>query len=676
MTDMSRPKFRGGAIIRTECALIALSEGPCGRPVGCSMAASNNRGTPCADCIVYPSTETFAGHFSENDHRQFRLIRSDPFLLISPQADRSLAPGRCLSPGVGIPYPTSGTGLQQICSCHGHLIGGVIMPCPHFSIGIVSRGSGGSSHSCTDSASYQSGEKIYSEYEGVWHSGKHTERIVHTDILLPPNAPKEYQNRSTLWNAVDTSEKSSVAQTARRIIVALPRELSLDENIALITSYCQEQFVDKGMIADIAVHHENDGNPHAHVLLTMRAMDENGKWLPKTKTSYQLDENGERIKDANGKPKRIRLDTVDWNSQGKAEVWRHAWEIKQNEFLEKTGCSERVDMRSYKRQGIEKIPQQHMGPAVTAMERKGVDTEIGNRNQEISSGNQSLDLLQRMIEMLKHILQSLMDLIRSISVIENPEEKNLVDLLNAYRDLRAQDLIQSNPEKQNLSEDAELTAFDDAMLLIADLDVTTVNDLALCINDVNRELVSLQNEIQSIDLRLQDINTILQADHTIRNAEPVFEKYCAIHFTAAREKYREQHGAEMDKAVKSKAVLKKLNVSVPVDRKALQNEAATLKEKLTVMSTELGGMKQKMIRLQNLRNCIRKVMPEALPARRADGKEFIHENMDAVTNQKNLDRMATRVTEQAIRHSEERGINAATKQKEEAQHVHDDQKKR
>ena len=132
----------------------------------------------------------------------------------------------------------------------------------------------------------------------------------------------------------------------------------------------------------------------------------------------------------------------------------------------------------------------------------------------------------------------------------------------------------------------------------------------------------------------------------------------------------------MDKAVKAKAVLKKLNVSVPVDRKALQKEAATLKEKLTVMSTELGGMKQKMIRLQNLRNCIRKVMPEALPARRADGKESIHENMDAVTNQKNLDRMATRVTEQAIRHSEEQGITAITKQKEKEQHAQDDQKKR
>ena len=106
--------FRGGAIIRTECALIALSEGPCGKLVGCSAAAANNRGTPCADCIGYPSTETIAGHFSENDHRQFRLIRSDPFLLISLRADLSLAPGKCPSPVLGNLIPSTGDGQATL----------------------------------------------------------------------------------------------------------------------------------------------------------------------------------------------------------------------------------------------------------------------------------------------------------------------------------------------------------------------------------------------------------------------------------------------------------------------------------------------------------------------------------------------------------------------------------
>lgn len=550
------------------------------------------------------------------------------------------------------------------------------MPCPHFSIGIVSRSSGGSSHSCTDSASYQSGDKIYSKYEGVWHSGKHTERIVHTDILLPPNAPEEYRDRSTLWNAVDAIEKSSVAQTARRIIVALPRELSLEDNIALITAYCQEEFVDKGMIADIAVHEEHDGNPHAHIMLTVRAMDESGKWLPKTRTSYLLNENGERVMDANGKPKRIRMDTVDWNHQDKAEIWRHAWEEKQNKYLEKAGCSERVDMRSYQRQGIDKIPQRHMGPAVTAMERKGVDTEIGIQNQEISSNNQILANLHRMLEMIISWLNSLLDLFRTINTIENPEEQSIRDLLAAYRDLHAQDLTHNNPDHPNPSEDAELTAFDDALLLTAELDVTTVNDLAIYINDANHKLVSLQEQIQTIDHRMQDIDTILQADQTILKTKPVFEKYSTIHFKAASEKYREQHGVEMDKAAKAKAVLKKLNMSVPINRKALKNESELLNEKLTVMSADLSSMKQEMNRLQNLRNCIRKVIPEALPDRRTNGKESIHEITEIAANQKNLDRMATRVTEQAIRQTERWEISAFTRQKEKVPYVHNDQRKR
>ncbi len=536
------------------------------------------------------------------------------------------------------------------------------MPCPHFSIGIVSRGSGGSSHSCTDSASYQSGEKIYSEYEGVYHSGKHTERIVHTDILLPPNAPEEYRDRSTLWNAVDASEKSSVAQTARRIIIALPRELSLEDNIALITEYCQEQFVDKGMIADIAVHEEHDGNPHAHIMLTVRAMDENGKWLPKTKTSYLLDENGERVMDANGKPKRIRVDTVDWNCQDKAEIWRHAWEIKQNEALEKAGCSERVDMRSYKRQGIDKIPQRHMGPAVTAMERKGVDTEIGIQNQEISSNNQILANLHRMLEMIINWLNSLMDLFRSIETIENPEEKSVRDLLATYRDLRIKDL--TNDAAVAVSDDAELIAFDNALAFVKELNIETVDELAIHINDVNQNLISLHDQVQATEHRLQDIDAIIRADQTIQDAKPIFEEYRKLHWENDRRTFREKHGAEMSKTVKAKDLLKKLQVSRPIDKSALENEASQLTAKLKSTRADLDNLKQQMKQLQNLRNCIRKVIPNAMPLKTPDGKVSFHEIAETANNQKNLDRMMDRATDREIRPKAVPEIKAIAKPKE------------
>lgn len=536
------------------------------------------------------------------------------------------------------------------------------MPCPHFSIGIVSRGSGGSSHSCTDSASYQSGEKIYSEYEGTWHSGKHTERIAHTDILLPPNAPEEYRDRSTLRNAVDASEKSSVAQTARRIIIALPRELSLEDNIALITEYCQEQFVEKGMIADIAVHEEHDGNPHAHIMLTVRAIDENGKWLPKTKTSYLLDENGERVLDANGKPKRIRKDTVDWNCQDKAEIWRQAWEKKQNEALEKAGCSERVDMRSYRRQGIDKIPQRHMGPAVTAMERKGVGTEIGNQNQEISNNNQLLANLHRMLEMIINWLNSLMDLFRSIETIENPEEKSVRDLLAAYRDLRIKDL--TNDAAFAVSDDTELIAFDNALAFVKELNIETVDELAIHINDVNQNLISLHDQVQATEIRLQDIDAIIRADQTIQDVKPIFEEYRKLHWENDRKIFREKHGAEMSKALKAKDLLKKLQVSRTIDKNVLKNEASQLTAKLKSAQANLDNLKQQMKRLQNLRNCIRKVIPNAMPFKTPNDKVSFREIAETANNQKNLDRMMDRATDREIRPKEALEIKTIAKPKE------------
>ena len=110
------------------------------------------------------------------------------------------------------------------------------IPCPHFDIEIVSRGKG---RSVIVAAAYQSGETRFRQYTGTWESGDHEERIVHKEILLPPNAPREYADQQTLWNAVDASEDSPNAQTARRLIIALPKELTLEQNIELIRLYCQ-----------------------------------------------------------------------------------------------------------------------------------------------------------------------------------------------------------------------------------------------------------------------------------------------------------------------------------------------------------------------------------------------------------------------------------------------------
>ena len=109
------------------------------------------------------------------------------------------------------------------------------------------------------------------------------------------------------------------------------------------------------MIADFAIHDKGDDNPHAHILLTIRAMDEHGRWLPKARKVYDLDENGERIRLASGNWKCHKENTVDWNDQKYAEVWRHSWEVVTNRYLEAAGRPERVDLRSFERQGIQQM---------------------------------------------------------------------------------------------------------------------------------------------------------------------------------------------------------------------------------------------------------------------------------------------------------------------------------
>ena len=193
----------------------------------------------------------------------------------------------------------------------------------------------------------------------------------------------------------------------------------------------------KGMIADFAIHDKGDGNPHAHILLTLRAMDAHGKWLPKARKVYDLDENGERIRLPSGNWKCHKENTVDWNDQKYAEVWRHSWETITNRYLEAAGRPERVDLRSFERQGIQQIPTVHLGPAAHQMEKRGVETFLGNLNRDIRAANSLMQSirsairgLQRWIADLNEKKQLLLD------ALEKAKEPTLSDLLVDYFNLR------------------------------------------------------------------------------------------------------------------------------------------------------------------------------------------------------------------------------------------------
>ena len=272
------------------------------------------------------------------------------------------------------------------------------MPCPHNEITIVQRSQ---QQSAVAAAAYQSGEKLFCEYDQEVKHYPEKRGIVHNEILLPANAPRSYADRNTLWNAAETVEKQWNSQLARRWVLTIPREIPPDQYAVLVREFCEQQFVSKGMIADFAIHdpHPPGHNPHAHVMLTMRAMDEHGKWLPKSRKVYDLDENGERIKLPSGRWKSHKEDTVDWNDQKYCEIWRHEWEVIQNRYLEANDRPERVDLRSYARQGLDIIPTVHEGAAVRQMEKRGMlETSLVSLCMKIMSVLITVVLYGRMIE--------------------------------------------------------------------------------------------------------------------------------------------------------------------------------------------------------------------------------------------------------------------------------------
>lgn len=291
----------------------------------------------------------------------------------------------------------------------------------HCSCKIISRGqtrSNGQSGSAVASAAYRSGSKLTNEFDGESHDYRYkTEsgEVVHSEIILCKTAPEQYLDRATLWNAVEKFEKNGNAQLAREYEVALPKELSREEQVQLARAFCQENFVSKGMIADFSIHDKGDGNPHAHIMLTMRGIKENGEWAEyKEKKVFTLDEKGERIPiidentglqkvDGRNRKQWVRhYEKVnEWNKPKLLTDARKSWADCVNRELEKKGLPDRVDHRTLKEQGIDRIPTIHVGPAATNMEKKAADkgevfeSRKGSENREIKKANMQVAAIDK-----------------------------------------------------------------------------------------------------------------------------------------------------------------------------------------------------------------------------------------------------------------------------------------
>ena len=236
---------------------------------------------------------------------------------------------------------------------------------------------------------------------------KYHEDLVHSEISLPPNAPKEYADRATLWNAVELSEKGQKSQLARMLKASLPNEWSYELAEEVVRDYVQRNFVDKGMCADWAIHDsENDKgqrNLHIHVMLTLRPLTEKGEWGAKQKkVSGQ-----QKVDKRNRKQWKCHtVENTDWNSRENAKMWRKDLADTINATNEQLGIALHWEHRSFKEQGIDREPTIHIGAVANALERKGIQTERGNINREIIKNNLLLEQVKEMLMLAKQELHS------------------------------------------------------------------------------------------------------------------------------------------------------------------------------------------------------------------------------------------------------------------------------
>ncbi len=345
----------------------------------------------------------------------------------------------------------------------------------HLEAKVISRGTG---RSVVAASAYMSCSKLYNDYDGIEHDYTRKHGLVHQEIMLPTNAPTEWSDREKLWNAVEEAEKTKDSRLAREFVAALPIELSKDEWIDLLRRYINDNFVSEGMCADFAIHDTDGHNPHAHIILTMRPLDENGKWQYKTEKEYLCKRNGEEkgftaaeFKSAQKSgwekqyqykvgrkkvymtpseadtigyervskyPKSTRYGrqnpiTERWNSDEQLIKWREAWADVTNKILAEKNIDERIDHRSFKERGITEQPTIHEGVTARIMEQQWNVSERCELNRQIRADN-------RLLRRLKMELQKITDAVKvSIPKIAKAMEHIFMNLIiNRYNQRQAQ----------------------------------------------------------------------------------------------------------------------------------------------------------------------------------------------------------------------------------------------
>ena len=335
----------------------------------------------------------------------------------------------------------------------------------HLEAKVISRGAGRSA--CAASA-YLSCSQILNDYDGIPHDYTRKSGLVWQQVFLPEYAPQEWSDRAVLWNAVEANEKTKDSRLAREFVVALPIELGKDQWTALLTEYIQNNFVAEGMCADVAIHNTDGHNPHAHIMLTVRPLDEQGKWQYKTEKEYLCvrdgDERGftaaefkaaqadgwekqyqykigkkkvymapsaaeaQNLVRASKHPKSTKYGRQNpiaerWNSDEQIVVWRKAWADTTNAHLERVSADARIDHRSHAERGLDEQPTIHEGVVARALEKKGIIAERCEINRQIKADNA---LLRELKATVKKLMQAVKNTLPAIAEKSETLRQNMI----------------------------------------------------------------------------------------------------------------------------------------------------------------------------------------------------------------------------------------------------------
>ena len=492
----------------------------------------------------------------------------------------------------------------------------------HCNIGIVSRGKG---KSAVAAAAYRSGEKITNEWDGMTHDYTRKRGVVHTEILLPPHAPPSFSDRSTLWNSVELYEKAGNAQLAREIDAALPIELSREEQIRLVREYCSSQFVSRGMCVDFAIHDTDSGNPHCHIMLTMRPLDERGAWAAKSKKEYDLDENGERIRLPSGRYKTHKVDLTGWNDKGNALLWRKAWADISNAYLERAGHPERIDYRSNAERGIDELPTVHMGVAACQMEKKGIATEKGELNRNIQKANRLIREIRAQIGKLKEWIGELFKA-RETAPEQPPQSPGLANLLMKYLSVQREKSRKYSQSWQRQHAADELKTVAKAVNYLSEHGISTLAELDAALSSVSDQADAIREGMKTAEKRMKELQKLIEYGKNYTEYKPIHDELKKLKngWTSKRDKYEEAHRAEL---TLWNAASRYLHANLPKGTKTLpisewEKEYATLSGQRTAEYTKLKETRAEVAELHNIRKCVdialKADQPEQTRAKRHD----------------------------------------------------------